>query len=244
MMAHRIVYQSKYSHQLYARYFKFKKHEIVNNGCPTSPILESSEQPGKVIKLVTVYDKYRSSKRIDEIVRFVKWVNENDKSEQFHLTILGYDENHHPKSFTEEIKTSIQTSDFITTQGRFNSLEELKEIYEKQHYFLSFMFRDNCPNVLVEAYSLGLPVIAMKSGGIPDIMGESGIQLDDPTPYTHFSSYDLSFDFPKIDYEQVYTAIQGSIPNYKHLREQTKAHFVNSLEISVVAKSYLALTGN
>ena len=244
ILAKKIVYQSEYSHQLYSRYFKFKEYQIINNGSPISPILETENVPSNIIKLVTVYDKYRSSKRIDEIVKFIEWANKKSKAQQFELTILGYDKNHHPKSFTNQIIHTIQTSNFIKTQGRFNSLDELKEIYENQHFYLSFMFRDNCPNVLVESYSLGLPVIAIQSGGIPDIMGKSGIQLNDPTEFTHFSSFDLSFEFPDISYQDVYTTIFNSIEDYTILKEKTKAHFIENLEMNVVAKKYLAVTEN
>ena len=44
--------------------------------------------------------------------------------------------------------------------------ERISEYYYKSDAFITFTYRDACPNIIVEAMSFSLPVIAFDSGGM------------------------------------------------------------------------------
>ncbi len=57
------------------------------------------------------------------------------------------------------------------------SAKEMKKRYQKSHLFICPSVIENSPNSLCEAMLLGMPVIASKAGGIPDLVenGEEGL---------------------------------------------------------------------
>ena len=57
------------------------------------------------------------------------------------------------------------------------SAEEMKSRYMKSHLFVCPSVVENSPNSLCEAMLLGVPVIAARTGGIPDLVenGEEGL---------------------------------------------------------------------
>ncbi|MBP3737003.1 MAG: glycosyltransferase family 4 protein [Lachnospiraceae bacterium] len=64
----------------------------------------------------------------------------------------------------------------VTMLGRLNA-EQMKEQYLKSHVYVCPSVLENSPNSLGEAMLLGMPAIAAKVGGIPDLLtdGEEGI---------------------------------------------------------------------
>lgn len=64
----------------------------------------------------------------------------------------------------------------VTMLGRM-SAEQMKERYLKSHVYVCPSVLENSPNSLGEAMLLGMPAIAAKVGGIPDLLtdGEEGI---------------------------------------------------------------------
>jgi len=53
--------------------------------------------------------------------------------------------------------------------------EELKLSYDAADIFVLPSVNDACPMVLLEAMSLGIPVIASRAGGCPEIVGDAGL---------------------------------------------------------------------
>ena len=57
---------------------------------------------------------------------------------------------------------------------------EMKKIFKKSHYFLHPAIRDACPNVILEALTMGLPVIYNSyEGSSAELVADAGIALDE-----------------------------------------------------------------
>ncbi len=82
--------------------------------------------------------------------------------------------------------TALRTLPNVRYQGGFEGLPSLPA--DQYDLFLYTSQWDGIPNVILEAISMGLPVIASKTGGIPEVIidGETGFIVD---PYDDVGGY-------------------------------------------------------
>ena len=58
---------------------------------------------------------------------------------------------------------------------------EAVEMLHRSHLLLHLKYADPCPTVVIEALACGVPVIASRSGGLPELLGDDGgVLLDVP----------------------------------------------------------------
>lgn len=55
---------------------------------------------------------------------------------------------------------------------------ELARVLRSGDIFLNLSQNDPCPNVVIEAMASGLPVLYVPSGGVPELVGEAGLPLE------------------------------------------------------------------
>ena len=222
-------------------YFKHKSYDVIVNGSvfrggDRSDHAVSSKGE---IRLVTVHDEYRPSKRIHDVVEFVRWARER-KDMPFSLTIVGYT-GRLAACTPVHIKKIIETAPFITTFPGFKSLDEVRSAFFDSHIYITFTYRDSCPNTVIEAMAHGLPVIGIASGGVPDIVGDAGILLPlDDFADGFFSPHRYECDFPSIDFEEVLRAVLTISGNLQDFRTKVRRRFETELEIGIVAGRYLS----
>jgi glycosyltransferase involved in cell wall biosynthesis len=98
-----------------------------------------------------------------------------------HLTLVG---DGPLRADLEEMVTRLELSAQVTFLGRLPEQQTLVEIANKDVLVLP-SFMEGLPIVLMEALALGLPVIASRVAGIPDLVrdGETGL-LFDPSNWT------------------------------------------------------------
>lgn len=240
IMADFIIYQSKFSQQVHSHYFPNKPYDIIVNGSAIniwkSCIREKAHD--EEIRLVTIYDDWKPAKRIHDIVTFVQWVRETKKI-PITLTILGYT-GKIPNGIPKQIQNIIENSFYINTFPRFTSFTNtFREVLRDSDIYITFSYRDPCPNTVVESMAHGLPVIGIASGGIPDIVGDAGeLLLMEDFKDGFFSSHRYDSDFPHIDFEQVLELILKVKHSYKKYLERVRQRFIDDLSIDLVAERY------
>lgn len=242
LLADLVIYQSKFSRDVHMRYFPNKPHRVVVNGAiyQGNDALIHVNKGGDAIRLITIYDGESPRKRIHDLVGFVKWANESKKM-PIHLCILGYT-GQVPACAPPGTKSIIEDSPYIETLPWFSSFsKDIRNALFGSDMYITFTFRDPCPNVVVEAMAHGLPVVGVESGGVPDIVADAGVLLPaGGNDGSFFSAWRYECDFPPIEYERAFEAILDVRANSALFRSRVRDRFVADLGIDVVAGRYVS----
>jgi glycosyltransferase involved in cell wall biosynthesis len=70
----------------------------------------------------------------------------------------------------------LRLAEHVTLRPAF-SQEEAVRLYQSAHVLLHLKYHDPCPTVVIEALACGVPVVASRSGGLPELVGEDGGEL-------------------------------------------------------------------
>jgi len=240
LLADKVIYQSEFSRQLHQKYFPNKRNEVIVNGS----VLRSKSKGEKrsldkdCISLIVVYNDWKPSKRMYELVEFVYWAR-CERDIPLTLTILGYN-GRIPKCAPDNMKTMIEENDFFITHPQFEDVSgAVAKMFIESDVYITFTNRDPCPNVVVEAMSFGIPVVAMKSGGVIDIVKDAGMLIPDEDQGDFFYSYRYDCDFPPINFDSILSSVMHLMNNYDEYSLRVMKRFEDELSINVVAKKYL-----
>jgi len=139
-------------------------------------------------------------------------------------------------------RRSLEFQDLPVTFLGPISREELAEYFRAADVFLHPTFRDNCPNVVAEAISCGLPVVAERSGGTPELVGDAGIIVPPPEGFTDDLNpidYQDYRAIPSLDTREFRRGIREILKNRELFRERTRARAAE-LSATRMVESYAA----
>ena len=238
-LSNHVVYQSYFSLNLHQRYFPNKKCTVILNGCNYCGVERKlKENKNEIINIVTIYDEWRPSKRMEDVVRFIIWFNNSRRPAN--LILLGYTGNI-PSTSNDALKNQIENSSFIKILPRYEEIDGLhKDALLASDCFLTFSFRDACPNVVIEGMAHGLPVIGLKSGGIPEIVGDAGCLI----PFNDFesgffSAHRFEACFPRINFDLVGDAVEDVVKNMVYYRLKVRQRFDKEISMVKTGQEYL-----
>jgi len=236
LLADYLIYQSEYSKLVHSCYFTNKPNKVVLNGARYKghPRSYTEDEP---VRLCTIFGGFRVSKRTEDMIRFVDWAKEIMKIE---LTIIGYPIGKNSiTGLSSNVQRIAQNSPAIKLVPPFDEFtNQIEKIFEDSHIYLTFTMYDPCPNAVIEGLSFGLPVLGLKSGGLPEIVGNAGVLIDISDSNTFFKSFRFGNSLPQIDYHLVKDGIYEIMSNYNYYQVKVKERFEEELEISEVCKRY------
>lgn len=236
-----VVYQSRFSYLVHQRYFAHKPSCIILNG--SHYVVQSvrpERQPQEPVRFVTIYDEWKPSKRIYDVLCFVEWLV-NDRHMNVELTVLGYT-GRIPASYPADARTLLEQRPYIKTLPRFSAFEgDIAVALLAADCYVSFSFRDPCPNSVIEAMAHGLPVLGVASGGLPDIVGDAGLLLPaDDFESGFFSAHRFENHFPAIDFPAMGRLLDEVLPSLHEFRQRVRRRFETQLSIAAAADRYAA----
>ncbi len=160
-----VIYQSQWA-QVFAEKMlkvKAKKSEVIYNGTKLFPS-QSKSSSEKVFICCAIW---RSNKRLETITKaFLAAKSETELN--LRLLVIG------DPDFV--LKDSA-----IKYFGKVNS--DLFDLYKQADYMCHICHLDACPNSVIEALAMGIPVLCNNIGGTPEVVCDSGIILDLDKPF-------------------------------------------------------------
>lgn len=157
-VADKTIFQSKWSKECSLKLGasgKIKNTVILNAPDPSVFFNKNKggHHHGKIKVVMTSW-----SKNFKKGFSIYEWLDQNLDPSKFELHFVG--------------RSPIRFEN-IKCHGAMSS-KELVSLYQKMHIYLTASENDPCSNSLIEAMHCGLPAIALKSGGHPEIVGKAG----------------------------------------------------------------------
>ena len=198
-----IVFQSQFSKSAFEQVFGEMPciSEVIHNGFVWTAKVDESRRENRLV----VGGRNAPRKRIQETIRrFI----DSPFSQTYCLDVVGSipqtDELRHSSvNFLGKVKPSILLRRLSTATG-----------------LLHLDWYDWCPNLVLDAISVGTPVLCGSVGGTPEIVGESGIiaNLDEPMPNFQSSQQEVPFIKQEVFDANLNKLIQRSSKLFGQLR--------------------------
>jgi glycosyltransferase involved in cell wall biosynthesis len=99
-----------------------------------------------------------------------------DSGHRVQLTIAGALRWPDADAEVHAVITRLRLAEYVTMRPGFTQQEAVR-LYQNAHVLLHLKYHDPCPTVAIEALSCGIPVIASRSGGMPELVGEEGGEI-------------------------------------------------------------------
>lgn len=166
------------------------KYHVIANVVDTelfAPALVKNEHGKKQILHISGFNP---CKNIEGMLRAVK--NLAEKRVDFELQIIGDGPN---RKDLETMATGLGLKDRVVHFHGKKTASEVADAMKQADFFLLFSDYENSPCVIAEAFATGIPVIATRTGGIPEHVNEKNGFLVDPGDVAGLSmAIDLMLD--------------------------------------------------
>ena len=149
--------------------------EVLYNPVDTAVFRPAETRPGfsegwRLLAAGTHYQPFRVIGALETLRALL------DAGHRAQLTVAG--EMRWPDAETQVQETirRLRLSERVTLRPAFSQSEAVG-LYQSAHVLLHLKYHDPCPTVAIEALSCGVPVVATRSGGMPELVGEESGEL-------------------------------------------------------------------
>jgi len=238
LLADHLIYQTQFCKKVHQRYFPNKPYSVILNGAYFRKDIPFIDKNDGVMKLFTIYSD-APAKGMYETLQFVNWLNE-EKKIPAKLHVLGFNEKA-PKHAPADMLTNFKQSKYVVTYPPFLGFDpEIDRVLSIMHCYLCFSYRDSCPNAVIESMAYGLPVVGIASGGVAEIVGDSGELMEwDDWQDGFFAPGRHEYAVKNIDFEKMHLCLTKVLGNLDHYREKVRQRFVDELDVKICAGKYL-----
>jgi len=174
-----IVYQSDFCKQSAERYITPPNNvpnEILYNPVDTRLFLpESFSSKPKALTLLlggNQYEKYRLELALQTLHALHRDVP-NAKLIVTGNLWLPRDE---AEAWTKQTLKDLNLNDHVIFTGTY-SQTDAPALYSQAHLLLHTKYADPSPGLVLEAMALGMPVVHLNNGGVPELVGDSGVEV-------------------------------------------------------------------
>jgi glycosyltransferase involved in cell wall biosynthesis len=171
-----IVYQSQFCRDSAERYISPPDvpNETIYN--PVDPRLFSPDAcPAKPETLTLLlggnqYEQYR----LDLALQTLKALHREVPNAKLIITGNLWLPRDEAEAWTKQALHDMNLSDHVTFTGTY-AQTDAPNLYSQAHLLLHTKYADPSPGLVLEAMALGMPVVHLDNGGVPELVGEAGI---------------------------------------------------------------------
>lgn len=206
-LADKLIFQSNYIKKTFSKYNIFNKnYKVIYNGIE---IKNSNESNDKNIDIVCV---------------------EGELNDDFSVQILNSLEDlkiNYVGSVKKKILKNINNKNII--YHGFISRKDVLKILLNSKLYLSLEKNPPCPNSVVEALSLGIPVVGFDTGSLKELVGDAGVIVKLYKTENHISKKSIN---------ELNEAISYVLKNYHSFSLKAKNKSKIDFNISKITKEY------
>lgn len=171
-----IIYQSQFCKDSAERYISppDMPNEIIHN--PVDARLFSPNAcPAKPETLTLLlggnqYEKYR----LELALQTLKALHRNDPNAKLIVTGNLWLPRDEAETWTKQTLRDMNLAEHVTFTGTY-AQTDAPALYSQAHLLLHTKYADPSPGLVLEAMALGMPVVHLDNGGVPELVGDAGI---------------------------------------------------------------------
>lgn len=171
-----IVYQSRFCKISAERYLLPPEvpHEIIYNPVDTRLFTPDAcpEKPDALTLLLggNQFQQYR----LELALNTLKALHREIPNARLMVTGKLWLPDHEANEWTARTLRELDLTDYVTFTGAYTQAEA-PELYSQAHLLLHTQYADSSPGLVLEALALGMPVVHLDNGGVPELVGDAGI---------------------------------------------------------------------
>ncbi len=173
-----IIYQSQFCKDSAKRYISPPDvpSEIIYNPVDTrlfSPEAGSAKPQALTLLLGgNQYEKYR----LELALQTLKALHRDAPNARLIVTGNLWLPRDEAEAWTKQALRDMNLTDHVTFTGTY-SQTDAPAIYSQAHLLLHTKYADPSPGLVLEAMALGMPVVHLDNGGVPELVGDAGIDV-------------------------------------------------------------------
>ncbi len=171
-----IIYQSQFCKDSAERYIAPPNapSEVVYNPVDTrlfSPRPDSQKSKSLTLLLGgNQYEKYR----LESALRTLAAIRRQEPNAKLIVTGNLWLPRHEAEAWTKQTLRDMNLTEHVTFTGTY-AQTDAPTLYSQAHLLLHTKYADPSPGLILEALALGLPVVHLDNGGVPELVGDAGV---------------------------------------------------------------------
>lgn len=171
-----IAYQSQFCKDSAKRYISPPDvpSEIIYNPVDTrlfSP--EACQLKTQTLTLLLGGNQYEK-RRLDLALQILKALHRDVPNAKLIVTGNLWLPRDEAEAWTKQALRDMHLTDHVTFTGTY-AQTDAPALYSKAHLLLHTKYADPSPGLVLEAMALGMPVVHLDNGGVPELVGDAGI---------------------------------------------------------------------
>jgi glycosyltransferase involved in cell wall biosynthesis len=171
-----IVYQSEFCKRSADRYLLPPDvlHEVIYNPVDTRLFTpDTCQEKTDSLTLLLGGNQFQQY-RLDLALKTLKALHRDIPNANLIVTGKLWLPDYEVKEWVVRSLKELNLTDYVTFTGTYTQADA-PVLYSKAHLLLHTQYADSSPGLVLEALALGLPVVHLDNGGVPELVGDAGI---------------------------------------------------------------------